>query len=289
MTSTRGRLAAILLLILVSVTGGAIAFSSAWAQDGDEEPTTSSLALFGFVEGEDGETGYFQGTASNLVASESNGDILLDGVIDGLITGEDEATRIAGLTFSSVVEPSVVGAVSADDTGEDGTPEGSADQDSLAFAAQPTTEDGCDVLYLQTEPISLGATEPEMVTAPITVDAASGDDALAELVCSLGTLLDESPDDTAGAVDLLNQILGGVGGTDEVTVETAEATEEVTEEATDEGTEEATEEATEEDGEATEEATEEDEDNGDDEEEPTEESTKPVLSPGDDDATPGND
>jgi hypothetical protein len=280
------------MLLLVSVTGGAIAFNSAWAQDTEDDPASGSLALFGFVEGEDGESGYFQGTASNLVASEGDGGVLLDGTIDGLIIGGAETVRISGLAFSSPVEPSVVGAVPAGDTGaeDDGTPEG-ANPDSLAFSALQA--DGCDVLYLETEPIDLESTE--MVTSPLTVDVATieNGDLVADLVCQLGDVLETSPEATSEVVDLLNQILGGVGGTapDDVSVETAEATEEVTEEAT-EG--EATEEATEDDAEATEEATEEEEedvedgeDNGD--EEPTEESTKPVLSPGDDDATPDDD
>jgi hypothetical protein len=282
------------MLLVVSVTGGAIAFSSAWAQDGEDDAASGSLALFGFVEGEDAEAGYFQGTASDLVASEGDDGVVLDGTIDGLIIGGAETVRITDLAFSSPVEPSVVGAVPADGTGaeDDGTPEGHANPDSLAFSAAQA--DGCDVLYLETDPIDLNGTE--MVTSPLTVDVATieNGDLIAELVCSLGEVLDTSPEATSEVVDLLNQIFGGVGGVapDDVSVETAEATEEVTEEATADG--DVTEEATEEDADVTEEATEEDEDaeddedDGDDEEEPTEESTKPVLSP-DDDATPDDD
>jgi hypothetical protein len=269
------------MLLVVSVTGGAIAFSSAWAQDGEDDAASGSLALFGFVEGEDAEAGYFQGTASDLVASEGDDGVVLDGTIDGLIIGGAETVRITDLAFSSPVEPSVVGAVPADGTGaeEDGTPEGQANPDSLAFSAAQA--DGCDVLYLETDPIDLNGTE--MVTSPLTVDVATieNGDLIAELVCSLGEVLDTSPEATIGGV-----------APDDVSVETAEATEEVAEEATADG--DVTEEATEEDADVTEEATEEDEDaeddedDGDDEEEPTEESTKPVLSP-DDDATPDDD
>jgi hypothetical protein len=282
-----GRIVATLLLLFASVTAGIVSLGMAGAQDGGDDTASGSLPLFGTVG--DG-TGYFQGTVSGLVASEADGSILLDGIVDGLVTTDLETVRITGQELSVIADPFVVGAVSAsDDTTDDadtedevdGTPAGNSDENSLAFSSLQT--DGgsdCDVLYIQIETFTLDDTGDEVEAAPIIYDANAVPAADTTLLCSLAEVLDTTPDATTEIVDLLNQILGaGVGGsTDDVSVETAEATEDAVEddsEATEEdvdGTEEATEEPTEEDAEPTEE----------DDAEPTEDD-RPVLTPDDDD------
>jgi hypothetical protein len=289
-----GRIAATLLLLFASVTAGIVSLGMAGAQDGGDDAASGSLPLFGTVG--DG-TGYFQGTVSGLVASEADGTILLDGVVDGLVTTDLETVRINGQELSAIAEPVVVGAVSAsDDTTDevdtedevDGTPAGGSDENSLAFSSlQTDAASDCDVLYIQIETFTLDDTGDEVEAAPIIYDANAVPAADTTLLCSLADVLDTTPDATTDIVDLLNQILGGVGGaTDDVSVETAEATEEVAEDDT-EATEEdvdGTEEATEEDAE---EPTEEDaEPTEEDDAEPTEDD-RPVLTPiDDDDGTP---
>ena len=259
MTRIPGRIAATLLLLFASLTAGIVSFAMAGAQDEGADSASTSLPLFGVVG--DG-TGYFQGTVSNLVASESDGSILLEGTVDGLVTTDVETARIAGQELSAIAEPAVVGAVAAEDGATDdadATPAGDTNGDSLAFSSLQA-DDGCDVLYLQVETFTLDATGDEVEAAPIIYDSAVVPGADTTLLCSLADVLDQTPDATTDIVDLLNQILGGVGGTtDEVTEETAEVTEEATEEGA-EPTEEATEEATEE-----------------------EEDDKPILTPDDDD------
>lgn len=261
------------LSLVLLLAAGSLAFSSARAQD-DTATTDGTFPLFGVTDDGTTETGFFQGTVSGLVATDDGGDLVLDGTVDGLLTLESETVRVTVQSFSSIVDPVVVGSTSG---------EGVTADDASPVADEGT---GCDVLYLYIDAVTVDATGTDVLTAPITIDAAN-DAALGDLVCQLGTLLEESPDATADIVDLLNQIFGGVGGGDVVVEEgTPSATEDVTDEATEEGTEEATEEATVEDDETpTEEATEEatvDDDDEDDEEEPT----KPVLTPEDDDGTP---
>jgi hypothetical protein len=286
MTRMSGRIAATLLLLFASVTAGIVSLGMAGAQDGGDDTATGSLPLFGTV---DDGTGYFQGTVSGLVASEADGSVLLDGIVDGLVTTDLETVRITGQELSVIADPFVVGAVSAADGPTDdadtedevdGTPAGGSDENSLAFSSLQT--DGgsdCDVLYIQIETFTLDGDEVE--AAPIIYDANAVPAADTTLLCSLADVLDTTPDATTEIVDLLNQILGGVGGTtDDVSVETAEATEEVVEDDT-EPTEEATEEDDGDNAEPTEDSdvqpTEEDEDDEDD---------KPVLTPIDDDGTP---
>jgi cell division septation protein DedD len=216
--------------------------SRAHAQDASS-PTGVSLPIIGELQGDAGETGTFQGTVSQLVASDE-GEVVLSGVLNGLARVGDDTVRVENQPFSSPVTPSVVGAIPAEEyqamraggdtagTPDDATgtpaamvPSESLDATTFQFFQTAADEGKCDVLYLNLEPITLNLLGLELLTSQITLDvnAIPGEgNLLGNLVCSLAGLLDGTPDAIAEITNQLNELLAtaGVAPTETPTSET---------------------------------------------------------------------
>lgn len=235
--------AAALLLVLPLVMSIALVDRAA-AQD-QGAVMGGTLPISGMIEDENGEVGSFQGSVSELMASGDD-ELALDGLIDGLAFIGDDVVRVAGQEFSNPVQPSVVGAVPADEyTMEDMTADGEAtpvdgaeSDDSAGLQVQPlsyqtdttTTEPDpgvCDVLFLDIQPIELNLLGLQLTTSRITLDlnAIPGEgNLLGNLVCALAGLLDGTPDAIGELTDRLNEILSGAGvGSDEIQPDATEA------------------------------------------------------------------
>lgn len=229
------RFVAMLMLAFVPVTLAVVAASPASAQDSGEGPLAGSLPIYGVLQDDSGEVGTFQGSVSELVASDDDDELTLDGMLSGLAVIDGDTVRITDQEFSSVVEPSVVGSIDAEDYSadegdadegegddedadedeDDATPVGGRLTGAQAFGLQTATDESkCDVLFLNIQPITLNLLGLEVLTSPITIDvnAIPGEgNLLGNLVCSLAGLLDGTPDAIAEITDQLNQILSGAG------------------------------------------------------------------------------
>jgi hypothetical protein len=175
-----------------------------------------SVPLFGTFE-ENGETGTFQGTVSDLVFSEDGGTVV-DGVLNGITNVGDETTRVVDQPITSPVTPSVVGSVPADQAGNNNGNQNDQPTTEPSDSDNPTQPepdpDKCDVLYLDIQPITLNLLGLEVLTSRITVDvnAIPGEGNLAgNLVCALAGLLDGTPDAIGQITDQLNQIVQEAG------------------------------------------------------------------------------
>lgn len=229
MRQVYARFVAMLMLAFVPVTLAVVAASPASAQDSGEGPLAGSLPIHGVLQDESGEVGTFQGSVSELVASDDDDELTLDGMLSGLAVIDGDTVRITDQEFSSVVEPSVAGSIDAEDYSaddgdadegegddeDDATPVGGRLSGAQAFGLQTATDEGkCDVLFLNIQPITLNLLGLEVLTSPITIDvnAIPGEgNLLGNLVCSLAGLLDGTPDAIAEITDQLNQILSGAG------------------------------------------------------------------------------
>jgi hypothetical protein len=182
------------------------------AQD-DQAAAGLSIPVFGVLQGDDGDQGTFQGIVSSLVFS-GDGELVLDGVLNGIATIGEDSVRISDQDFSSPVEPSVAGTA----TGEDGasaSPEASVSGVRAFLQENPTQPEPdagkCDVLFLDIQPIELNLLGLEVLTSRITVDANAipGEGNLAgNLVCALAGLLDGLPETLGDVTDQLNELVG---------------------------------------------------------------------------------
>lgn len=247
----RGFLMRFVFVVLLTALPALIALASigqARAQDDASSPAGVSLPIIGELQGDGGETGIFQGTASQIVASDEGGPVLA-GVLNGLALIGDDTVRVENEPFSSPVAPAVTRAIPAAEyqsmrAGGDaegtpdaagasegtpdaaGAPEGavgtpaarapSGGLDATTFQFFQTSSDPgkCDVLYLDLQPITLNLLGLELLTSRITLDvnAVPGEgNLLGNLICSLAGLLDGTPDAIAEITDQLNQILAGAG------------------------------------------------------------------------------
>jgi hypothetical protein len=223
------RTASALLLALLPVVGVLTSMRAVTAQDTGSAASGLSLPVFGLLEGES-EEDYFQGTVSNLVFSEGDGELVLTGLLNGIATIGEDSVRITDQEFETPVEPSVAGAVLPEDNGEDGAEEngeatGEDDEDTAGLTVrtfsyqdnptQPEPDEGkCDILFLDIQPITLNLLGLEVLTSRITVDvnAIPGEGNLAgNLLCSLAGLLDGLPDTLGQVTDQLNQIVEEAG------------------------------------------------------------------------------
>jgi hypothetical protein len=206
------------------------------------------LPLFGTFEDESGETGTFQGTVSDLLFSEEDGETVVDGVLDGITNVGDTTRRLRDQPISSPVTPDVGGTIRPEERRGNGgqnnpnnTPTPAPTQANQDNPTQPEPDpDKCDILFLDIQPITLNLLGLEVLTSRITVDvnAIPGEGNLAgNLLCALAGLLDGTPDAVDDIVNQLNQIADEVGV---ASAEVSEALEEGTHGATDQTTDEET-------------------------------------------------
>lgn len=175
-----------------------------------------SLPIVGTLNG-----GTFEGTVSQLLASDQNG-LTLGGVLNGLAQIGKDTVRVDNLTFSSPVKPAVVGSVAAKDyhpgagaqgTAPAGTPAAQISSGAL-LSVDLQTAPACDVLYLDLQPIHLNLLGLDLQTSRITLDLkgipGSGN-LLGNLICDLSHLLDGTPNAIGQITTQLNQVLSGAG------------------------------------------------------------------------------
>jgi cell division septation protein DedD len=195
------------MLALVPLLSIIVSLGSVRAQETSSTSGGLALPLFSEINTASGDDGTFQGTISQLVFS-NDGDLILGGTLNGIVSVGDESFRVADQEFESPVKPSVTGAVIPDESALSGG--------GGRFMRQDTEPDPgkCDVLYLDIQPITLNLLGLEVLTSRITVDvnAIPGEGNLAgNLVCALAGLLDGLPDTVGEVTDQLNQIVEEAG------------------------------------------------------------------------------
>lgn len=198
-------------------------FGQTSAQDSGGGALGGSLPISGILQDDSGEVGTFQGTVSDLVASDDDDELSLDGMLNGLAVIDGDTVRVTDQEFSSPVEPEVVGSIDAEDYDPDEAGEEDEDDEATpigrtggqAFSMQTADDEGkCDVLFLNIQPITLNLLGLEVLTSPITIDvnAIPGEgNLLGNLVCALAGLLDGTPDAVSEITDQLNEVLSGAG------------------------------------------------------------------------------
>jgi hypothetical protein len=222
-----------LLLALASVFAVVAALGPAVAQEQDGASAGGlRLPLFAPLGGDTGE-GTLQGSVSDLEFSDESGELMLSGLVNGIISIGDDTIRVTDEPFETPVEPWVAGAEEAE-AGDDGEDADEADEDEEASSfvgagrflqdnpTQPEPDEGkCDILFLDIQPITLNLLGLEVLTSRITVDANAipGEGNLAgNLLCSLAGLLDGLPETLGDVTDQLNDIVDEAGAaTEDVT------------------------------------------------------------------------
>lgn len=212
----------LVLVGLLAVLPAMLAAASLGATGAGAQASTSgqSLPIFGMISGGATNGATFEGTVSQLDATDQNG-LTLGGVLNGLAQIGKDTVRIDNQKFSSAVKPSVAGSIPAADyhpgANTQATPAaqtsstGGASFVLLAANAQTAS---CDVLFLDIKPIHLDLLGLDLQTSRITIDlkAIPGPgNLLGNLVCGLAHLLDGTPNAIGQITNQLNQVLSGAG------------------------------------------------------------------------------